>query len=332
MTITISNLTVAASAPAGTAVGVLTARDPSGMIPCNFILSKSSSGYLAVFSNNLITVWSGSTAPGYYPVRVRAVGIKTRFSGSATFNVAVIAPSLPTPTGVTFVTKTTSLSDNSPAGTAIATFSVSMSDGSAFAGTLGASPASTVAISGSTHLVLARGLASADDGSQQWAVSATQNGVTVSSSITVQVTRATPPPPPPPPPAPPPSPSITVNGSSNAVVAPGASIAAAVASGPANPTDWVAIYAAGAPDVPLTTLGWDYLSGTQTAPSTGVSAATITMTAPSINGSYGARFYLNNLYTPVLARDTFAVQGVATPTAITLSPASVTYTGQCARR
>ena len=324
MTITISNLTVAASAPAGTAVGVLTARDPSGMIPCNFILSKSSSGYLAVFSNNLITVWSGSTAPGYYPVRVRAVGITTRFSGSATFIVNVIAPSLPTPTGVTFVTKMTSLPDNSPAGTAIATFSVSMSDGSAFAGTLGASPASTVAISGSTHLVLARGLASADDGSQQWAVSATQNGVTVSSSITVQVTRATPPPPP--------SPSITVNGSSNAVTAPGASIAVAVANGPANPTDWVAIYGAGAPDVPLTTLGWDYLSGTQTAPSTGVSAATITMTAPSINGSYGARFYLNNLYTPVLARDTFAVQGVATPTAITLSPASVTYTGQCARR
>jgi hypothetical protein len=36
--------------------------------------------------------------------------------------------------------------------------------------------------------------------------------------------------------APPPSsPSITVNGSSNAVVAPGASIAVAVANGPGNP-------------------------------------------------------------------------------------------------
>ena len=77
--------------------------------PCNFILSKSSSGYFAISSNNIVTVWSGSVVPGSYPVRVRAVGINTRFSGSATFIVNVIAPSLPTPTGVTFVTKMTSL-------------------------------------------------------------------------------------------------------------------------------------------------------------------------------------------------------------------------------
>ena len=42
-------------------------------------------------------------------------------------------------------------------------------------------------------------------------------------------------------------PSITVNGASNAVVAPGAKISVAVANGPGNPTDWVALYAAGAP-------------------------------------------------------------------------------------
>jgi hypothetical protein len=207
MTITISNLMVARNAPAGTVVGTLTARDVGSIIPCNFVLSQQSAGYFAVSSNNLVTVWNGSVAPGYYHVLVRAVGINTRFSEKATFNIYVIStPSLPTPTGITFVTTTASLPDNSPAGTAVATFSVSMSDGSAFAGTLGANPAGTVAISGSTRLVLARAVTSADDGSQQWGVSATQNGVTVSSSIAVQVIHLSPPPPPTPPPAPPSAP------------------------------------------------------------------------------------------------------------------------------
>jgi hypothetical protein len=176
-----------------------------------FHIIKKSGGYFAISSNNLITVWSGSIAPGYYPVRVRAVGINTRFSASATFFINVIdPPSLPTPTGITFVTTTTSLPDNSPAGTTVATFSVSMSDGSAFSGTLGASPVGTVAISGSTLLVLARALTSADNGSQQWGVTATQNGVTVSSSIAVQVIPLSPPPPAPPaPPSPPPPPTPT---------------------------------------------------------------------------------------------------------------------------
>ena len=197
MTITINNLTVAQNAPAGTIVGTLTARDLGSIIPCNVVLSKQSSGYFAVSSNNLVTVWNGSVAPGYYPVRVRAVGINTPFSEKATFNINVIStPSLPTPTGITFVTTTASLPDNSPAGTAVATFSVSMSDGSSFSGTLGASPSDIVAISGSTRLVLARALTSADDGLQQLGVSATQNGVTVSSSIAVQVISLSPPPPP----------------------------------------------------------------------------------------------------------------------------------------
>ena len=41
MTITISNLTVAQNAPAGTTVGVLTTINASGkFIPCNFILKQ----------------------------------------------------------------------------------------------------------------------------------------------------------------------------------------------------------------------------------------------------------------------------------------------------
>jgi len=198
MTITISNLKVPVSAPAGTIVGVLAAVDADTAIPCNFILSKNSSGFFSISANSLVTAWSASIAPGYYSVRVRAVGISERFSGTATFTINVTdAPSPPTPTGITFLTTTTPLPDNSPAQTIVATFSVSMSDGSAFAGTLAASPANTVAISGTTGLVLARKLTSTDDGPQQWTVSATQNGVTVSSSVTVQVI---------PPPASPPAP------------------------------------------------------------------------------------------------------------------------------
>ena len=101
----------------------------------------------------------------------------------------------------------------------MAAVAVSMSDGSAFSGTLAASPAGTVTISGK-NLVLARALTSADNGPHQWGVAATQNGVTVSGSIPVQVNAASAPPPPPPPPsppAPPPPPpgrpSFTVNGS-----------------------------------------------------------------------------------------------------------------------
>lgn len=96
MTITISNLTVATSAPAETVVGVLTATDAGAVVPCDFILSKKASGFFAVAANNLVAVWSAPPAPGYYPLRVRAVGIDTRFSSSATFVVNVIAaPSAP---------------------------------------------------------------------------------------------------------------------------------------------------------------------------------------------------------------------------------------------
>src|SRR6516165_3611016 len=71
-------------------------------------------------------------------------------------------------------------------GTVVAAVSVSMSDGSAFTGTLAASPSGTAAISGK-NLVLARALTSADNGMQTWSAAATQNGVTVSGSIQVQV-------------------------------------------------------------------------------------------------------------------------------------------------
>jgi hypothetical protein len=59
-------------------------------------------------------------------------------------------------------------------------------------------------------------------------------------------------------------------------------------------------------------------------PSTGVTSATVMMTAPSANGSYEARFYPDNIYTTVLASTAFTVQGGPIPIAITLSPANPT--------
>jgi hypothetical protein len=101
-----------------------------------------------------------------------------------------------TPTGVTFTPSAAFLPDNAAAGTTVAAVAVSMSDGSAFSGTLAASPAGTVTISGK-NLVLARALTAADDGSHQWTVTAMQSGVTASGVIQVQVNAANPPPPPP---------------------------------------------------------------------------------------------------------------------------------------
>ena len=112
MTITISNLKVAANAPTGTTVGVLTATDATGkIIPCNFVLTKKAGGYFAVSSDWLITAWSGSIAAGHYPVVVRANGINDRFSEKGNFTITVLAvdpPPLPTPNGVSFIPTTAS--------------------------------------------------------------------------------------------------------------------------------------------------------------------------------------------------------------------------------
>ena len=184
MTITISNLKVADNAPSGTVVGALTAMDDKGtVIPCNFMLTKQAAGYFGISTDNLVTAWEGSIKPGNYPVTVWANGINTRFAGHAKFTINVTAvepPPGPVPTGIKFNPVKTTLRDNAVAGTIVATFSVSTSDGSPFSGTLGASPADTVAVAGTTRLVLARRLNSADDGLQRWGVIAFQNGVSAS--------------------------------------------------------------------------------------------------------------------------------------------------------
>jgi hypothetical protein len=69
--------------------------------------------------------------------------------------------------------------------------------------------------------------------------------------------------------------------------APGESMTVTAANGPANPTDWVAIYPTGG----TTYLDWKYLNGSKTVPATGLSNAALPFVMPTTPGSYTLKFY-----------------------------------------
>ena len=85
-----------------------------------------------------------------------------------------------------------------------------------------------------------------------------------------------------------PTPTVTAPGT----VGPGGTIQVVVANGPANPGDWIGLYAAGANDSAY--LDWAYLNGTKAKPATGVTHATINLTAPTAPGTYNVRFFANS--------------------------------------
>jgi hypothetical protein len=93
------------------------------------------------------------------------------------------------------------------------------------------------------------------------------------------------------------SPTITVAGVTFSVdatnVAPGGTVTATVGNGPANLKDWVGLYAVGSP----AELDWKFLNGSRTAPTTGLTNATLSFTLPTAPGNYVLRFYLNDTYT-----------------------------------
>ncbi len=140
-----------------------------------------------------------------------------------------------------------------------------------------------------------------------------------------------PPPPPPAPPPPPPAPTIAVNGlKSGAIVAPNTAMSIVVAGGPGDRTDWVGIATPNQPQNTETEYAYLVTGTTQRPPAgtPGVTSATLSLLAPSATGNYEARFYADNGVSTLtlLATAPFVVnsQSVATPTAITLSPASPT--------
>ena len=140
----------------------------------------------------------------------------------------------------------------------------------------------------------------------------------IATTSTITVTTAAPPPPA--------TPSITP---SVTTVAGGATLTVTVANGPGNQLDWVGLYptASGA-----TYVDWKYLSGSRTAPATGLRAATVSFTMPTTPGTYTLRLMANNSTTQVLAST--ATITVTTQTApgpsivpvVTTIPAGATLT------
>jgi len=123
--------------------------------------------------------------------------------------------------------------------------------------------------------------------------------------------------------------SATVTVGSNATVAvtpttvgPLGTISATVANGPANTTDWVALYETGS----STYLDWKYLNGSSTtAPAAGVSSATVTFALPETPGTYVVKFISGStvlatsqtitVLTPTVTASATSVAGGATVTA-----------------
>ncbi len=102
MTISISNLTVSSDASAQAIIGVLTTLDASGnKILCDYTLTKGSVGQFALSGDMLVAAWAIPPAPGHYFVRVHAMGVNTRFRGSAWFAVKVEMPPPPPVPSVT---------------------------------------------------------------------------------------------------------------------------------------------------------------------------------------------------------------------------------------
>jgi hypothetical protein len=110
-------------------------------------------------------------------------------------------------------------------------------------------------------------------------------------------------------------PSVALSPNSAAV---GTTLSAAVSGGPGNAGDWVGLYLETAPD--NTYVGWCYLNGTKTAPSTGVTNATVTCFTVPAWGRYQVRLFSNNTFTKVATSNTI-VSGPSV--ALSPNPAAV---------
>jgi len=117
-----------------------------------------------------------------------------------------------------------------------------------------------------------------------------------------------------------PAPTITPAVST---IAAGASIDFVVVGGPANPMDWVGLFATSTADTAYGT--WQFLNGSTTAPAMGSSGATLRFRAPMMPGTYEARFFSNNTFTRLATSSTVTVTALVpsvTPSAATVSAGS----------
>src|SRR5438034_973523 len=114
------------------------------------------------------------------------------------------------------------------------------------------------------------------------------------------------------------SPTVTVSPLS---VAPGGTITATIANGPGNARDWVALYSG------LSLIDWKYLNGTRTAPTTGVTSATVTFVMPTTPGTYTVQLLANDTYVVLAASAVITVQNNNPTPTISATPTTVTGGG-----
>jgi len=101
----------------------------------------------------------------------------------------------------------------------------------------------------------------------------------------------------------PPAPTLTLSATT---VAPGSVFTLTVANGPGNPMDWVTFGLVTAADSNYYT--WEFLNGSTVAPATGVTSATLQLTAPLTPGAFQFRFFLNGGWSRLATSSTITVQ------------------------
>jgi hypothetical protein len=117
------------------------------------------------------------------------------------------------------------------------------------------------------------------------------------------------------------SPTVTVTPST---IGTGGIVTVTVANGPGNTSDWIGLYVASAPDTMM--LDWKYLNGMRTAPTVGLTTATVTFAMPSATGVYNVRLFSKDTYVKLATSATITVQNASNST-IAASPAIVTPGG-----
>jgi YD repeat-containing protein len=104
------------------------------------------------------------------------------------------------------------------------------------------------------------------------------------------------------------APAVLVNGTAppTVVTVPVSTNVTVGVSGPGNATDWVALALVGSSATSY--VSWQYLNGSQTAPASGLTSATLTGTMPATAADYEFRFFASNSWTLLATSTTVTAQ------------------------
>jgi hypothetical protein len=188
MTVSITKTTVRSNVGAGTIVGVLTGMQGTVVIPSSFTLVSNPNNYFAISGDNLVTAQSGPLDPGEYLVSIAATPIPLSACDNFIIKVTASAPSLPVPVSITITPSLVSVPDNTLSGVQIATIAITTSNGSPFSGALAITPEGYLTITDQQSIVLSRDLDPRDEGTLAYNIIATENGKSLSATLSVEVT------------------------------------------------------------------------------------------------------------------------------------------------